>query len=66
MSTVDDVAVAIDGLRLDWVLGLAPVNQELAVRVRIALEDLLARSKPARSAPKAKVPAAKRVRAHRS
>ncbi len=61
----ETVAAAIDGRWLDWVLGLAPVNQELAVRVRIALEDLLARSKPARSSPKAKVPAAKRVGAHR-
>ncbi len=49
------VAAAIDGLWLYWVLGLAPVNQELVVRVRIALEDMLARSKPARSSPKTKV-----------
>jgi AcrR family transcriptional regulator len=55
------IAAALDGLWLDWVLGLAPVTQELVVRVRIALEDMLARSKPARSLPKAKVLAAKRV-----
>lgn len=40
------VAAAIDGLWLYWVLGLAPVNQELVVRVRTALEDMLARSTP--------------------
>jgi AcrR family transcriptional regulator len=43
------VAAAIDGLWLYWVLGLAPVNQELVARVRIALEDMLARSTPTRS-----------------
>jgi hypothetical protein len=56
------VAAAIEGLWLYWVLGLAMVNQELVVRVRIALEDMLARSMlsmPARSSPKAKVRAAK-------
>jgi len=42
------VAAAIDGLWLYWVLGLAPVNQELVVRVRVALEDMLAHSAPAR------------------
>jgi AcrR family transcriptional regulator len=41
------VAAALDGLWLDWVLGLAPVNQELMVRVRAALEDMLVRSQPA-------------------
>ncbi|MGE3163298.1 MAG: TetR/AcrR family transcriptional regulator [Planctomycetota bacterium] len=35
------VAAAIDGLWLDWVLGLVPVTQELVVKVRIALEGLL-------------------------
>jgi AcrR family transcriptional regulator len=60
------VAAALDGLWLDWVLGLAPVNQELAVRVRMALEDMLAHTKPARSVPRAKVPAAKRVGERRS
>jgi AcrR family transcriptional regulator len=56
------VAAAIDGLWLYWVLGLATVDQELVVRVRIALEDMLARSMPsmpARLSPKAKVRAAK-------
>lgn len=36
------VAAAIDGLWLYWVLGLADVNQDLVVRVRRALEKLLA------------------------
>jgi AcrR family transcriptional regulator len=35
------VAAAIDGLWLDWVLGLAPVNQELLTRIRTALEDMV-------------------------
>jgi AcrR family transcriptional regulator len=38
------VVAAIDGLWLDWVLGLVPVNQELVVKVRIALEEMLARA----------------------
>lgn len=42
------VAAAIDGLWLYWVLGLADVNQDLVVRVRSALEDMLARSLPAK------------------
>jgi AcrR family transcriptional regulator len=54
------VAAAIDGLWLYWVLGLAPVNQELVARVRIALEDMLARSMPIRSAPQARVRATRR------
>src|SRR5207247_887564 len=60
------IAAAIDGLWLDWVLGLAPVNQEVVVRVRIALEDMLRRSQPARTLPKTKVLTAKRVGGHRS
>jgi len=65
------IAAAIDGLWLDWVLGLAPVNQEVVVRVRIALEDMLRRSQPARTLPKTTLPktkvlTAKRVRGHRS
>jgi AcrR family transcriptional regulator len=43
----ETVAVAIDGLWLDWVLGLAPVDQALVVRVRGVLEDMLARATPA-------------------
>jgi AcrR family transcriptional regulator len=38
------VVAATDGLWLDWVLGLVPVNQQLLDRVRSALEALLARS----------------------
>jgi AcrR family transcriptional regulator len=38
------IAAAIDGLWLYWVLGLADVNQELVVRVRAALEDMLEKS----------------------
>jgi hypothetical protein len=60
------VAAAIDGLWLYWVLGLAPVNQELVVRVRMALEDMLARSAPARSSPKTRVVAGKRSGGRRS
>lgn len=45
------VAAAIDGLWLYWVLGLAEVNQDLVVRVRGALEDLLKRSLPLTEAP---------------
>jgi AcrR family transcriptional regulator len=41
------VAAAIDGLWLYWVLGLAEVNQDLVVRVRGALEQLLAGALPA-------------------
>lgn len=40
------VSAAIDGLWLYWVLGLAEVNQSLVGRVRIALEEMLARSLP--------------------
>jgi AcrR family transcriptional regulator len=41
---VGEAAIAaIDGLWLDWVLGLVPVNQALVVRVRKALEQSLAR-----------------------
>ena len=38
------VAAAIDGLWLYWVLGLADVNQDLVVRVRGALDQLLAQA----------------------
>lgn len=37
------VVAAIDGLWLCWVLGLAPVDQELIARVRTALESLVDR-----------------------
>jgi AcrR family transcriptional regulator len=54
------VVAAIDGLWLDWVLGLVPVDHERLVRVRIALEGMLASPSPARSSPKAKLLAVKR------
>ena len=38
------VGTAINGLWLYWVLGLVPVKQELIVKVRRALEDVLAPS----------------------
>jgi hypothetical protein len=48
---VGEVVVATtDGLWLDWVLGLVPVNQALVSKVHRALEELLARATPARPA----------------
>ncbi|MBC7835576.1 MAG: TetR/AcrR family transcriptional regulator [Phycisphaerales bacterium] len=40
----ETVAAAIDGLWLDWVLGLVPLDQARVVRVRKALEELLERA----------------------
>lgn len=40
------VISAIDGLWLNWVLGLTPLNQERVVRVRIALERMVKESTP--------------------
>ena len=40
----ETVGAAINGLWLYFVLGLVPVNQDLVVRVRAALEDALAQS----------------------
>ncbi len=54
------VVAATDGLWLDWVLGLVPVNQELVGRVRSALDDMLARATPSRSPRKGKAVAATR------
>ena len=54
------VVTAIDGLWLYWVLGLVPVDQDLMRRLRAALEDMLARSKPTRSSPKKNVRSAAR------
>ena len=51
------VAAATDGLWLDWVLGLVPVDQPLLDRVRHAFEEMLARSQPARPPRKRKAPA---------
>jgi AcrR family transcriptional regulator len=60
------VVTAIDGLWLYWVLGLVPVDQDLMSRLRAALEDMLARAKPKRSSPRAKVRAAKKKGGRRS
>jgi AcrR family transcriptional regulator len=54
------VAAAIDGLWLDWVLGIVPLEQARVVRVRRALEHMLAGAKPARRPLKAKVRPLKR------
>lgn len=59
------VTAAIDGMWLYWVLGLVPVDQEMIVRVRTALEAMLAQSPQVRS-PKAKVRTAKRSGGRRS
>lgn len=48
------VAAAIDGLWLDWVLGIVPLEQARVVRVRLALENMLAQGRPARRSPKVK------------
>jgi AcrR family transcriptional regulator len=40
------VVAAVDGLWLNWVLGLVPVDQAQVARVRKALEDLLAHAQP--------------------
>lgn len=37
------IAAAIDGLWLDWVLGLVPLDQARVVRVRLVLENILSR-----------------------
>lgn len=59
------IVAALDGLWLNWVLGLAPLDQARVVRVRTALEDVLARCatvhpKAARSTQKKKPGAARR------
>jgi AcrR family transcriptional regulator len=64
----DAVVAAIDGLWLYWVLGLVPVDQNMIVRVRKALENILAQAVPTRPATRStstsrkstKAPAAKR------
>lgn len=50
------VAAAIDGLWHNWVLGLVPISQERAVRVRRALEEMLKTAKPARELKKLAAP----------
>lgn len=46
------VAAAIDGLWLDWVLGFVPLEQARVVRVRRALEAMLAQARPADRSPR--------------
>jgi len=46
------VAAAIDGLWLDWVLGIAPLEQRRVVRVRQALEKMLAQAHQLDRSPK--------------
>jgi AcrR family transcriptional regulator len=46
----DAVVAAIDGLWLYWVLGLVPVDQKMIVRVRNALQQILAHAAPAGAA----------------
>lgn len=60
------VASAIDGLWLDWVLGLVPVDQGRLARVRMALEEMLARATPARPSSRTRVLAVKRSGGRRS
>lgn len=40
------IVAAVDGLWLNWVLGLVPVDQALVGKVRSALENLLAQVEP--------------------
>jgi AcrR family transcriptional regulator len=67
----DAVVAAVDGLWLYWVLGLVPVDQNMIVRVRNALQNILALSSPAsRTAkrnpkPSRKAPAPKRAAVRR-
>lgn len=56
----ETVVAATDGLWLDWVLGLVPVDQRLLDRVRGAIEEMLTRVKPTKAPRKRKV-AAKRA-----
>jgi len=51
-GVAEAVAAAIDGLWLDWVLGLVPLEQVRVVRVRRALEDMLAHAAPVRRSSK--------------
>lgn len=45
----ESVLAAIDGLWLNWVLGLASLDQARVVRVRLALEDMLSRAQQGQS-----------------
>ena len=52
-GVAEAVAAAIDGLWLDWVLGIVPLEQVRVVRVRRALEDMVARATQDRRSPRA-------------
>jgi AcrR family transcriptional regulator len=56
----DAVVAAIDGLWLYWVLGLVPVDQNMIVRVRNALEQILSHAARERAAKRQPAGAAKR------
>jgi AcrR family transcriptional regulator len=64
-GVAEAVAAAIDGLWLDWVLGIVPLEQDRVVRVRRALENMLTRATPARRSPKIKGSSRKRSRGGR-
>jgi AcrR family transcriptional regulator len=51
----ENVVLVLDGLWLNWVLGLIPIDQTLMTRVRVALENLLTNAAPGRSVRAAKV-----------
>lgn len=58
----ETVVLVLDGLWLNFVLGLIPVDQTLMARVRTALENLLADSAADRPMPAAKAAALGRAR----
>jgi AcrR family transcriptional regulator len=64
-GVAEAVAAAIDGLWLDWVLGLVPLEQVRVVRVRRALENMLTHAESARRSSKAKGALRKRSGGHR-
>jgi AcrR family transcriptional regulator len=69
-GVAEAVAAAADGLWLNWVLGLVPVDQARMTRVQKALERLLVPDEPARpptrsAGPARKKPAARAAKAAR-
>jgi hypothetical protein len=54
------IAAAADGLWLNWVLGLVPVDQARMTRVQKALERLLVPDEPARQPTRSTPPARKK------
>ena len=65
-GVAETVVAAIDGLWLNWVLGLVPVDQTLVARVRNALQDLLAQPQRREKSLKRISPREKRVSRGRS